>query len=134
MLCTDLTVAPEQIVAWFVLRWQMEVTLEEVRRHLGVETQRQWTDLAILRTTLALLGLFALVTLLAHPSMTDATQGIRQAAWYRKLVPTFSDALAQVRRELWTYEAFCLSGMEAEMVKVPRILMERLTDTLCYVA
>jgi len=132
--CTDLTVAPEQIVAWFVLRWQMEVTFEEVRRHLGVETQRQWTDLAILRTTPALLGLFALVTLLAHPSLTDATQGIRHAAWYRKRAPTFSDALAQVRREMWAHQAFCLSGGETEMVTVPRIFMERLTDTLCYVA
>ena len=134
LLCTDLTVAPEQIVAWFVLRWQMEVTFEEVRRHLGVETQRQWTARAILRTTPALLGLFALVTLLAHPHLTDATQGIRHAAWYRKRAPTFSDALAQVRREIWAHEAFCLSGGETEMVKVPRILMERLTDTLCYVA
>jgi len=134
LLCTDLTVAPEQIVAWFVLRWQMEVTLEGVRRHLGVETQRQWTDLAILRTTPPLLGLFALVTLLAHSLMTHPTQNIRQAAWYRKPAPTFSDALARVRREIWACEAFCLSGAEAEMVKVPRVLMERLTDTLCYVA
>jgi hypothetical protein len=62
LLCTDLAVTPEQIVAWFVLRWQVEVTFEESRRHLGVETQRQWSDLAILRTTPALLGLFSLVT------------------------------------------------------------------------
>ena len=134
LLCTDLTVASEQIVAWFVLRWQMEVTLEEVRRHLGVETQRQWTRLAIARTTPVLLGLFALVTLLAHPHLTEASQNIRQAAWYRKRTPTFSDALARVRREMWAYEAFCVSDVEAEMVKVPRILMERLTDTLCCVA
>jgi len=134
LLSTDLMATPEQIVTWFVLRWQMEVTFEEVRRHLGVETQRQWTDLAILRTTPALLGLFALVTLLAHPSLTDATQGIRHAAWYRKRAPTFSDALAQVRREMWAHQAFCLSGGETEMVTVPRILVERLTDTLCYVA
>jgi len=90
--------------------------------------------LAIWRTTPALLGLFALVTLLAHPLMTNATQGIRQAAWYRKRAPTFSDALARVRREIWATEAFCLSRVEAEMVKAPRVLMERLTDTLCYVA
>jgi len=63
LLCTDLTVTSAQIVAWFVLRWQMEVTLEEVRRHRGMEIQRQWINLAILRTTPALLGLFALVTL-----------------------------------------------------------------------
>jgi len=112
----------------------MEVTFEEVRRHLGVETQRQWTNLAIARTTPALLGLFALVTLLAHPHLINATQDIRQAAWYHKRAPTFLDALARVRREMWAYEAFRLSGAEAEMVKAPRILLERLTDTLCYVA
>ena len=112
----------------------MEVTLEEVRRHLGVETQRQWTNLAIARTTPGLLGLFALVTLLAHPHLINATQDIRQAAWYHKRAPTFLDALARVRREMWAYEAFRLSGAEAEMVKAPRILLERLTDTLCYVA
>ena len=82
----------------------------------------------------ALLGLFALVTLLAHPHRTNTTQSIRQAAWYRKRAPTFSDALAQVRRELWAAQAFCLSDSDAEMVQVPRILVERFTDTLCYVA
>jgi hypothetical protein len=55
-----------QIVSWFVLRWQLESTFQEVRTHLGVETQRQWSEWAILRTTPALLGLFSLVTLLAH--------------------------------------------------------------------
>ena len=41
-----------------------------VRTHLGVETQRQWSDLAIARTTPALLGLFSWTTLAAgcrHP-------------------------------------------------------------------
>ena len=66
LLCTDRAVAPAQILAWFVLRWQLEVTFEEARRHLGVETQRQWSELAIRRTTPALLGLFSLVTLVAH--------------------------------------------------------------------
>ena len=65
LLCTDLQATPEQILAWFVQRWQLEVTFEEARRHLGLETQRQWSDLAIARTTPALLGLFSLVTLLA---------------------------------------------------------------------
>ena len=100
LLCTDLTAEPAQILEWFVRRWQMEVPQEEVRRHLGVETQRQWSELAILRTTPILLGLFSVVTLLAHPRMrTDSP--VRQAAWRRKATPTFSDALALVRRELW---------------------------------
>lgn len=84
LLSTDLTVKPVQIIKWFVLRWRLEVTLHEVREHLGVETQRQWSDLAILRTTPALLALFSLVTLSAHRYRRRHTLPIRQAAWYRK--------------------------------------------------
>ncbi|MDQ2787835.1 MAG: transposase [Chloroflexota bacterium] len=134
LLCTDLMVSPGQIIAWFVRRWQMEATFEEVRRHLGVETQRQWADKAIRRTTPALLGLFSLVTLLAHPHLKGESGPIRQAAWYRKRAPTFADALALVRREIWAQETFCMSSEDAEMVKVPRALLERFTETLCYVA
>jgi hypothetical protein len=134
LLCTDLTAEPAQVLAWFVLRWQMEVTLEEARRHLGVETQRQWSERAILRTTPALLGLFSVVTLLAHPRMLDEPP-VRQAAWYRKALPTFSDALALVRRELWCDRVhFSMSQRDTEMVKVPRALIERLTEAVCYAA
>ena len=135
LLCTDLAADPAQILAWFVLRWQLEVTLEEVRRHLGVETQRQWSDLAIHRTTPALLGLFSLTTLLAHRRMMLGPTPVRQAAWYPKQDPTFADALALVRRDLWTHQAaFCMSHHEPDVVKVPRALIERLTEALCYAA
>ena len=135
LLCTDLAAEPVQILSWFVLRWQMEATFQEARRHLGVETQRQWSELAIRRTTPALLGLFSLVTLLAHRRMAQRTEAPRQAAWYRKAYPTFSDALALVRRELWAQEeTFYRSTREADMVKVPRAFVEHLTETLCYAA
>jgi DDE superfamily endonuclease len=134
LLCTDPDVAPEQVLAWFVRRWQLEVTFEEVRRHLGVETQRQWSDLAIRRTTPAWLGLFSLVALLAEQQRATPAAVIRQAAWYRKARPTFADALALVRRELWAHETFRLSARDAEVVKIPRSVVERLTETLCYVA
>jgi hypothetical protein len=133
LLCTDRAVAPEQILAWFVQRWQLEVTFEEVRRHLGVETQRQWSDRAIGRTTPALLGLFALVTLLAHPNMTTAGC-VRQASWYRKPLPTFSDALALVRQQLWQHTLSCTSVDIADRAEVPRAVIERLTAALCYAA
>jgi len=64
-LSTDLSTKPEQILQWFVSRWRMETTFQEARTHLGLETQRQWSDLAILRTTPALLGLFSLITIWA---------------------------------------------------------------------
>jgi hypothetical protein len=60
------------------MRWQLEVTFQEVRRHLGFETQRQWSDLAIRRTTPALLGLFSLITLFAHQRMTQSTEAVRR--------------------------------------------------------
>ena len=96
LLSTDVSIAPVQMIKWFVLRWRLEVTYHEVREHLGVETQRQWSDLAILRTTPALLALFSLVTLLAHQHAKRRKLPIRQAAWYHKSQPTFSDALALV--------------------------------------
>jgi hypothetical protein len=91
-----------EILGWFVRRWRVEVTLAEVRRHIMVETQRQWSDLAILRTTPALLGLFSLVTLRADRIRGE--QGVLpdRVRWYPKADPTFSDALTLVRLELWT--------------------------------
>jgi hypothetical protein len=132
LLCTDLSVDPVQIVKWFVMRWQLEVTFREVRTHLGVETQRQWSDWAIARTTPALLGLFSLVTLLAHCSTRQGTLPVRQAAWYDKLLPTFSDALVIVRYQLWQAMIFHTSVSKVDMQKVPPVLLNRFTDALCY--
>jgi DDE superfamily endonuclease len=135
LLCTDLEADPEKIVCWFVTRWQLEVTFQEARRHLGLETQRQWSDLAIRRTTPALLGVFSLVTLFAHHHMTRrAADAFRQVAWYRKRHPTFADALALVRKELWASATFHGSPAQSETVKVPRAYLERLTDAVCYAA
>lgn len=134
LLCTDLRADPEKILSWFVMRWQLEVTFQEVRRHLGFETQRQWSDLAIRRTTPVLLGLFSLVTLFAHRQMTRAAGAFRQAAWYHKSHPTFADALALARKELWAQETFSGSPSATDTVKVPRAFLERLTDAVCYAA
>ena len=134
VLCTDATSRPPQIVEWFVLRWQVEVTSEEARAHLGIETQRQWSDLAIARTTPALLGLFALVTLLAHQLLQGQGLPARQAAWYTKAQPTFADTLALVRRHLWPVPLSYLSTVHPEVVEIPRALFDRLTDTLAFAA
>ena len=132
-LCTNQQIAPLQILEWFVRRWQIEVTFQEVRAHLGVETQRQWSDLAIARTTPALLGLFSLITLVAHHLQRSRKFSIRRAAWYAKPLPTFVDAIALVRQYLWSC-TFSMSDSPTEMVKIPRALLERLTDTLGYAA
>lgn len=134
LLCTDLDATPLQIISYFVLRWQVEVTFHEVRAHLGVETQRQWSQPAILRTTPALLGLFSLVTLLAHGQMSRPTRLTWQTAWYTKVTPTFVDALALVRRRLWAQIILQTGLPGVELVKLPRTLVERFSDLLCYAA
>ncbi len=132
LLCTDVKQDPVQIIKWFVLRWQMEVTFHEVREHLGVETQRQWSDLAILRTTPVLLGLFSLVTLLAHQHARRRKLPIRQSAWYHKSQPTFSDALALVRRQIWQQECFSMPDLNTDNPKLAARLQNRLLSALCY--
>jgi hypothetical protein len=137
LLCTDQEANPVQILLWFARRWQMEVTFHEVRDHLGVETQRQWSQRAIARTTPALLGLFSLVTLLAHEHYRQQTTHpalVRVAAWYTKTTPTFSDALALVRRHLWTQTTFSTSPSSSDVEKVPRALLTHLANLLCYAA
>lgn len=134
LLCTDLMATPVQILQWFRLRWQLEVTFEEVRAHLGVETQRQWSSKAILRTTPVLLGLFSIVTVLADQVQKQQGWVLPQTAWYRKTLPTFSDALALVRQQLWQLQTFQTSTAEADLIKVPRCLFNTWSDLLCYAA
>jgi hypothetical protein len=132
LLCTDQTADPIQILKWFVRRWQVEVTFQEVRTHLGVETQRQWSDKAIARTTPILMGLFSWVTLLAHQSQVDGKLPIRQAAWYPKTTPTFSDAIALVRRRIWEHWGFCMSSFIPDIQKSHANLLKRLFEAVCY--
>ena len=134
LLSTDATVQAGQIVEWFVMRWQLEVTFEEARAHLGIETQRQWSELAILRSTPSLLGLYSLITLFAHQLLQGQELQARQAAWYRKELPTFADTIALVRGQLWTSEGFWMSRDEPDMLKIPKALLERLTDALAFAA
>lgn len=135
LLSTNPESDPVEMLEWFVRRWQVEVTFEEARAHLGMETQRQWSEKAIARTTPAVLALFSIVTLLAHHHEGEKQPlVVRQAAWYVKHLPTFSDALARVRQQLWREVSFRTSGSEADSVKVDRALLERLTDALCYAA
>ncbi len=132
-LCTDPDADPLDVLRWFVRRWSVEVTFAEVRRHLGVETQRQWSELAIARTTPVLLGLFSLVTLWADPRL-DGEVLLRRAAWYPKPQPSFSDALAAVRHRLWTSATFSASPNHGEVAKIPREPLERLTQAACFPA
>jgi DDE superfamily endonuclease len=134
LLCTDLTQSPLTIVSWFVRRWQVEVTFQEVRKSLGVETQRQWTQQAIARTTPCLLALFSLVTLLADRLVRRGSLPLPQDVWYRKARPTFADALAAVRQQYWTHAGFHISHRKEQVGKLPNTLRECLIYALCRAA
>ena len=133
-LSTDLDADPADILQWFVSRWQVEVTFQETRAHLGVETQRQWSDLAILRTTPALLGLFSLITLWTHDIAQDQTIAPRTAAWYPKANLTFSDAIAAVRQQIWTRQISSTSRRDTEIIKIPSDVWDRMANALAYAA
>ena len=133
LCCTDQDVRPRQLVAWFVGRWNLEVTFEEARARLGLETQRQWTTRAIGRTTPCLLGLFSLVTLLAH-ALHPRELPTRRAAWYPKGEASFADTLAAVRRHLWSRWNATDSPGDADLLPIPRPLWERLHEVVCYAA
>jgi hypothetical protein len=134
LLCTKLDTEPVQILEWFVLRWQMEVTFEEARAHLGIETQRQWSDKAIARTTPALFALFSIVTLAAAELRKSGKLTVRKSAWYAKQQATFSDTIALVRRHLWGITSFSMSGASGDILKIPRSVFERFIDALCFAA
>jgi hypothetical protein len=134
LLSTDLDVTPGQAVPWFVLRWQLETTFAEVRAKLGVETQRQWSDLAIARTTPCLLALFSLVTLLASDLHRRGKLQVRSSAWYHKPRLTFSDTIAAVRQQLWTNSFCARSSPDQDCTKSSSCLFQHLAEALCYAA
>ena len=134
LLCTDLTRKPTQIVCWFVRRWSVEVTFQEVRAHLGVETQRQWSDKAIARSTPCLLALFSIVTLLATRLRARDRRRIAAAAWYAKARPTFVDALAAVRHALWREQGLVTSPRQRHPTKRRFVLPAPWAYILCHAA
>jgi hypothetical protein len=134
LLSTNLDHTPEQILTWLIRRWTMEVTREEARAHLGLETQRQWNARAMARTTPALLSLYAIITLTAHQLLQKESTIVRVTAWYAKIRPTFADAIALVRRHLWDHLHCSTSQQETDMRQIPRVLFDRFIDVVCYAA
>jgi hypothetical protein len=128
--CTDVQATPVEILPWVVMRWSVEVTFEEARAHLGFETQRQWSETAIARTSPVLLGLFSLVTVLALQLSQGGQIPVSATAWYHKAEPTFADCLALVRRHLWHARYLVNSAVEPEFVQFPRAAFELLLTGL----
>ena len=130
---TDTAIDPAEIIALFVRRWQIEVTFAETRAHLGVETQRQWSDKAIARTTPTLLGLYSLISIWAGNLLTeDATP--YAAAWYRKNFLTFTDAIGAVRLAIWLEDISQRSPENRETPFIPPDRAIRMAQALCFAA
>ena len=123
---TDLEVSPVQILEWVVRRWGVEVTFEEAHAHLGMETQRQWSDKAILRSTPCVLGLFSIVTWLTNRLQQHQPIPVQNTAWYKKEQPTFSDCLYWVRQQLWNQQFFVYSTAKRHLIQWPHELIDLL--------
>jgi hypothetical protein len=113
-------------------RWSLETTFEECRAHLGIETQRQWSNLAIDRTTPMLFSLYSLVVLFGRALHPDGCMPIAQAAWYHKHTATFHDVLSEVRRHFWSDFSFSTAPSDPAVVLVPRRTLDLLTKAVCY--
>jgi len=134
LLSTHREQTSAQMLTWCVRRWTMEVTCEEARAHLGMATQRQGNARAMARATPTLLRLYSIMTLTAQLLIAKGATCVRSTAWYGKTRPTFADAMALVRRQLWEHLHFSTSQQETDLIKIPRVLLERFTEALCYAA
>jgi hypothetical protein len=130
-LCTDTSASPRDVLDCFNRRWAVETTYEEARAHLGIETQRQWSDPAIFRTTPVLLGLYSVVTLYVHQNAARLALSPRRAAWYPKPAATFADALARLRQHLW-FERIVTSTTNTDMTEPTSPAIQRLIEAVCY--
>jgi DDE superfamily endonuclease len=132
LFSTNQTQTAEGVVRTFMKRWSLETTFEESRAHLGIETQRQWSDLAIDRTTPMLFGLYSLVALFGRALHPDGDIPLAQAAWYHKHTATFHDLLATVRRHFWGNFSFSTSPTDPDVVLVPRLILDHFARAVCY--
>jgi hypothetical protein len=78
------------------------------------------------------LGLFSVVTLLAHHLTEGKPFPVRRAAWYEKRQAIFSDTIALVRRHSWTQTGFANSPGEQRLVEIPPPVLVGLVDAICY--
>ena len=131
---TDMDAAAIDILSQFILRWNIEVTFEELRAHLGIETQRQWSDLAIARTTPVLFGLYSAVVLMALQLVKNNAMVVQSCAWYNKTDATFSDVIALVRRHIWHARNYMNSTRNPDLTKFDEDFLNTLLDVVCYAA
>ena len=127
---TDPSLSPSAIITLYTGRWSIEVTFQEARRHLGFHTPRSWRERSVLRTGPCLLGLFSLVCLIHHRNTGGGGADPLSTAWYEKAEPTFADAVASVRRLLWSQTVLEHADRHGAFKKLPPDLRETLLDQL----
>jgi hypothetical protein len=123
---------PRAVGQQFIPRWSLETTFEESRAHLGLETQRQWSDRAVERTTPCLLGLYSVVALLAQAWYPEGKVPVQRAAWYPKSHATFADVLAAIRHHVGSDVGYSTSADAPDLVGIPRSELSRLVQAACY--
>ena len=123
---------PEFIIEAFVMRFSIEILFEEARAHLGMETQRQWSDKAIIRSTPLIFALFSLICLIALKLRETVDLSVSASAWYAKNPheATFSDIIAYVRRFCWANRYLVNSTLETDMIKFKRQDLSFLIDRI----
>jgi hypothetical protein len=131
---TDISLTAPQIVSWFTARWPIETTFQEMRAHLGFETTRQHVAKSVLRTAPCLLGLFSVVSLIYGEYTRRHRIHIRQTPWYVKTEPTFSDALATVRRLFWQQTLFQQPCYRKSFQELPSKFRNWMLDQLSHAA
>jgi hypothetical protein len=119
LMSTDVTLTAIRIIELYIDRWGLEVTFEEVREHLGVETQRQWSDKAIARTTPILMALYSIVCLIGQRLNEEKILIAEKTGWYDKENLTYSDLLRAVRMILWKDNVFSRKEFSDPSVKIP---------------
>jgi hypothetical protein len=99
ILITDFKVCAEQAIAFFVSRWPIETTFQEVNQHLGLETIHTWSDQSVNRTAPVIIGSYSIACLIANESTKEGGVEItpEKCAWYNKERVTFSDVIVHLK-------------------------------------
>jgi hypothetical protein len=127
---TDLSMSPQEMIRHFVERWSIEVTFEESRRLLAVESTRNRKKESVLRSFPLLMGLFSIISLWYFDRYKEQPVISTQQPWYHKTEPTFADALIAIRKEIWDQNLFCMSQENHDIIEIPREFMTFVSDSL----
>ena len=120
---TDPSMTPREIIGYYTRRWSIEVTFEEMRSCLGLETTRGRTEKTVLRAAPSLFGLYSIVAAL-YAQLPKAKQRKGKVTWEGKKTVTFSDAMCAVRRWIWEEWILGTSRHGMSFKNLPRIVRQ----------